>query len=386
VVLAALALLFALVVLAPAALVAPAPPAWVPTPLEKWGYDVRLALATSGKDLSSLRAGSLSDRRVWRGGEGETIRLESDGLTLVGSLHLPPGFRPPASGAAKPAVLLLHGSTPRGRRLGIYRVLAPALAECGFVVLNLDQRGYGDSEDPPRLDDPAAFDYVADVGSAVRYLTALPGVDPDRVYVVGHSFGGDVALAAGTRIEGIAGIAAIGPARRFAETVGRPDAPQLDYFRRREMRYMRLPAEPEADVFLRYRGALTIDMLHAYYGQPGHAPVLLIDGALEGADNLAFLAREHEAMAPPKAYVTLPDADHYLNVSDFGPIVLYDARVLAWAVDLLAGWLAQQSVQAAGTRVRLSRSAYTIPPSSASTSKSRYASHAKATAAPTEIP
>ena len=153
--------------------------------------DLRLRLAPTAKALSSVVRGSFLDDRVYLEDEGETVSFDSQGLRIAATLYRPKGE------GKRPGILLLHGSTPEGRKLGLYRVLGRELAARGYVVLSTDHRGFGESEDPPRTDIPAALDFVGDARVAVAYLASLDGVDTRRLYMLGHSFGGDVGLTAG---------------------------------------------------------------------------------------------------------------------------------------------------------------------------------------------
>src|SRR6187399_1742743 len=45
----------------------------------------------------------------------------------------------------------------------------------------------------------ATTDHVDDVMAGLTFLKATPGIDPKRVAIVGHSFGGQLTLLAGER-------------------------------------------------------------------------------------------------------------------------------------------------------------------------------------------
>ena len=263
------------------------------------------------------------------------LLIPGAGVTLVATLY---GAEGPKE---RPGVLLLHGSTPVGRRLGLYRVLGAALARRGYTVLAPDQRGYGDSDDPPRRDDARAFDYVGDAKHLVSALASLASVDAERLHVVGHSFGGDVALAVGLVDPRLRRIVAVGPVRRFDERMGRPGAPLLAYQLRREMRYLSLSQPVPREVFLAYRFPMNLEGLLDRLVAPGHPPLLLIDGEREPAADRAWLAEVCARVAEPKRCLTLADADHYANVSSLGPFIVYDRRAVAQLADAIDTWLRQ---------------------------------------------
>ncbi len=97
-------------------------------------------------------------------------------------------YRP--AGAAKAAVVLLHGG---GWRRGSRQAVAPsatALASHGFVVLAAQYRLLGDAPWPAQ---------IQDVNSAIRWArrhAADLGVDADKIVVEGFSAGGHLALLA----------------------------------------------------------------------------------------------------------------------------------------------------------------------------------------------
>lgn len=82
-----------------------------------------------------------------------------------------------------PPILLLHGLASAAR---IWDLVAPLLAERGYLVTALDQRGHGESDKPDNGYDFASI--VEDDAVAARSL----GIE--RPIVVGHSWGASVAL------------------------------------------------------------------------------------------------------------------------------------------------------------------------------------------------
>jgi pimeloyl-ACP methyl ester carboxylesterase len=82
-----------------------------------------------------------------------------------------------------PPILLLHGLASAAR---IWDLVAPLLAERGYLVTALDQRGHGESDKPESGYDFASI--VEDDSIAARSLGL------ERPIVVGHSWGASVAL------------------------------------------------------------------------------------------------------------------------------------------------------------------------------------------------
>jgi dienelactone hydrolase len=272
-----------------------------------------------------------SGRRV----STEDVHFPSGTLRIAGTLYAP--F--PLTGR-RPAVVISHGGTRRGRRLALYTVAARKLAERGYVVLVIDFRGFGDSERPRRFETASDLDFVQDVVAAVDYLASNGNVDPGRISAVGHSFGAGVAVAAALRDRRIGRAVSISPGRNTAKRFFGPGAPDPAYPSRRMSRDMGVdPPIPRA----LFDPHLKAYVAEAILDHPVHPPVLLVDGANEAPDDLAFLADVAARMTAPKGYVTIPGADHYFGTRQdqdgSAPTTPYDARVMAALVDALDAWL-----------------------------------------------
>jgi dipeptidyl aminopeptidase/acylaminoacyl peptidase len=118
----------------------------------------------------------------------ERVTFQSDGLNLSGVMHSPEDQRP---GERRPAFLVLHGFGGNKETKGSIWP-AEQLAEWGYVALRFDYRGCGDSEgERGRI---LCLDQVADTKNAVSYMASRPEVDPERIALVGSSFGAAVAV------------------------------------------------------------------------------------------------------------------------------------------------------------------------------------------------
>jgi hypothetical protein len=121
----------------------------------------------------------------------DAVRIPSAGLHLHGAVGTPTGLQPSQRRAA---FLVLHGFGGNSDSAG---VLQPArvLGEFGYVTLRFDMRGCGKSEG--EFGRVICLEQVEDLGNALAFLAKHPAVDPDRIGVIGSSFGGAVAVYAG---------------------------------------------------------------------------------------------------------------------------------------------------------------------------------------------
>ena len=131
------------------------------------------------------------------------FRNANDTVDLAGTLTLPQGAGP------WPAVVLVSGSGQQDRDETLmdhkpFLVLADALTRAGIAVLRYDDRGVGGSTGDPSK--ATSVDFSRDAEAAVDWLKEQPGIDQEKVGVVGHSEGGLIAAMLASRRSDLAGI------------------------------------------------------------------------------------------------------------------------------------------------------------------------------------
>lgn len=143
----------------------------------------------------------------------------SEGVRLAGDIYLPADL---VAGEQRAGIVLCHGYT------GVRNIYLPdnarVLAEAGYVVLNFDYKGWGDTEGPKtRL---APYSRVADVMAALSFLGARPEVDASRLGLYGTSYGGATVVwtaAIDPRVTCVVSVVGIGNGARWMRSVRRPD-------------------------------------------------------------------------------------------------------------------------------------------------------------------
>lgn len=140
-------------------------------------------------------------------GEGERA--------LPGTLSMPRR----TSSKGVPAVVLVHGSGPHDRdeTIGPNRVfldIARGLAAQGVAVLRYDKRTKARPQDFAGREFTIDEETTDDAAAAIAALRRTEGIDPARVFVLGHSQGGMLAPRIASKAGGVAGLVLLAaPAR-----------------------------------------------------------------------------------------------------------------------------------------------------------------------------
>ena len=138
------------------------------------------------------------------------VSFFSEGHRLDGDVYLPADL---AAGERRPALITCSGY--QGLKIIHPARFARALVPYGFVALAFDYRGFGASEGTRGRLVPQ--EQVEDVRAAVSYVSTLPEVEPNAVFLIGWALGGGVAIAAAAddeRVRAVVALNAIGDGAR----------------------------------------------------------------------------------------------------------------------------------------------------------------------------
>jgi dienelactone hydrolase len=161
------------------------------------------------KPLDYVMADWLTTRLNGLGSSREVSFTTEDGWTIAADLMSP------ASDSRLPAVILVHSSVTDRH---MYHQLVEQLVHAGFVVLNIDFRGRGNSRNKGnwlalRLQEPDGPAEIGrgylDVKAAVDFLTAQDRVDSERIGVVGTVIGARYALLGAAKDQRIKAVASV---------------------------------------------------------------------------------------------------------------------------------------------------------------------------------
>lgn len=154
------------------------------------------------------------------------VYKESDVTVGAGQWALPATLTMPIGPGPVPAVVLVHGSGPGDRDATVgqikqFKDLALGLGSRGIAVLRYDKRARVHGNLMRNLSGLTVKDEaIDDAIAAVQVLRSTPGVDPNRIIVLGHSLGGMLVpriAAAGPPVAGFVVMA--GAARPLPQAV-----------------------------------------------------------------------------------------------------------------------------------------------------------------------
>lgn len=235
--------------------------------------------------------------------EAQVVRFPSfDGLQIPNIFYRP---HQATAESRAPALVWVHGG-PGGQTRRQYSAPIQYLVNHGYVVLGINNRGssgYGkafNTADDHRHGREPLWDCVA----AKKYLRTLPYVDPDRIGIIGGSYGGYMVLAALTfqPEEFAVGVDIFGVSNwiRTLESIPK-------YWESERLALYKEIGDPDKDRdFLRETSPL-------FHAEKIAKPLIVIQGANDPrviqaeSDDIVAAAKKNGA---PVEYVVFPDEGH----------------------------------------------------------------------------
>ena len=136
--------------------------------------------------------------------------FSADDLTLEGIIAEPTGEEIPEGGGDLPGVVFCAPEPHLGGTMlsTVIEALTREVTPRGFVSFRFNYRGVGESQGENALGQGQTDDALA----AIEMLREWPGVDGERIGIVGYSFGAAVALRVAAREpEGLRAVVAVSP-------------------------------------------------------------------------------------------------------------------------------------------------------------------------------
>ncbi len=169
----------------------------------RWSIGTASTLTAALLGISAIGAAPIGAARSQSVITTQTIQVGP--LNLTGTLTLPAGEGP------APVVILVAGSGPDNQDETVgqdapFLDLANGLAADGIASIRYDKR----TLDDPAMIDVAAFtpkdEYVTDAVAAVRLARHEARIDPNRIFILGHSQSGLMAPEIAKESGGVAGV------------------------------------------------------------------------------------------------------------------------------------------------------------------------------------
>lgn len=274
-----------------------------------------------------------------------------DSVITSRNLTLPISIYRASESAHRGNIILVHGNTPLGRRHPFYRVLGRKLSQRGFTVLAPDLAGFGESDNPFSITEEPGYRFSDDVRAVVDSVISEPSLPGEggTLILVGHSMGAVPTLRVGLSVSGISGVAAIGPPRRIRERM-ELESHRSYFWNRAKATHRKVYGRSFPNWFSKeaWHSAKLREAMENFLPalkDPGHVPVLFVDGSLEPKSDLGYLRQFVEKLAPPISHVRIAGSDHYANVrrNSLGWFVLYDDQAVEKTVDVIERWIASST-------------------------------------------
>ncbi len=236
--------------------------------------------------------------------EVREIRLKSDGLELVGELHVPAGAK------VHPALCVCHGipaSPPDPTDKG-YALLAQRFCHAGFVTLIFNFRGAGRSEG--NLD---ILGWTRDLQAALDFLYDLKEADGTHFCLLGFSGGAAVSVYTAAHDPRVSSVVTCACPADF-RSLSQREAPVDTIQRFREIGSIRDRDFPPS-IEEWQRGFETITPIK-WIDKISPRPLLLVHGDADELIPVEHAYRLYQTAGEPRELKIIPGAMHRLRLEE----------------------------------------------------------------------
>ena len=260
-----------------------------------------------------------------------------DGLKIVIDEYLPTNKQIIGN------IIIIHGHTDLGGRLGIYRILAKNLAAAGFATYVPDLPGFGRSDDPFTLRHDQPRDNTEDVITVTQYVQHQNLSNNKMTSIIGHSRGSTYILKAFPNLKDISSIVLIGPPRRVSSLAQKPKSVEKAWRRSQDTR-KKVYGKDFPDWYSRTKwrkNFLDMDITKhlSPFKLPNHIPLTFIEGESEPKKDRDYTKSVVNTLNAPISYHLIKDADHYINTIHFGSVVIYDSQKIKETIKYISEFL-----------------------------------------------
>ncbi len=237
----------------------------------------------------------------------------------------------------------------------LYKLMSKRLAEKEYIVLTINLRGYGKSEEPKKLETASDLNFTKDIENAVSFLAERKNLK--KIHIISHSFATLFAVSEGINDVRVSKLIALSPPlqpyiseRYLAENMTKErEKKEVEGF----MKYSHLGQEVPLSLI---QELIKENNVENYIGKNSAKPFLIANGELETDEQLTN-TKNFVNNAPSVKLITWkgvghfygfeaePSGSFYLFINDRvidlkkSGIVIQDTRVTNKFIDDINIWL-----------------------------------------------
>jgi pimeloyl-ACP methyl ester carboxylesterase len=195
-------------------------------------------------------------------------------------------------------------------------------------------KGYGETKKVTKFEISQDLDFVADALAALSYLAKLSIINEEKLSIVGHSSGGNIAFAAGAKDPRVKNIAPLSPGD-FDPL--RHSSSLKKHYRNRLAKGLKYKMSMEY-----YDEVVTPLTMFSYLPLDSSKRVLFTTAELESRNQINFAERLFEEISIPKKYVMIKGIDHCYGARLVDGDKILNPAKLEELVEVIDIWLKEE--------------------------------------------